>query len=85
LATRRDPSPRGIFINDLHEPFVHVLEGLTQTHPDTKPVPGGSDLGAKPALGDSDPSTSMTASPANIAVLALNQTDWRASLLAYLL
>ena len=27
LATRWDPSPSGIFINDLHEPSTHVLEG----------------------------------------------------------
>ena len=27
LATKRDPSPSGIFINDLHEPFACVLEG----------------------------------------------------------
>ena len=29
LATRRDLSPSGIFINDLHEPSAHVLEGPT--------------------------------------------------------
>jgi len=85
LAARRDPSPSGIFINDLHEPSACVLEGPTQTHPDTRPAPEGSDPGAKPALGDSDPSTSMTASPTDVAVLALDQTDWRAPLLAYLL
>ena len=27
LAARRDPSPSGIFINDLHEPSARVLEG----------------------------------------------------------
>ena len=27
LATRRDPSPSGIFINDLHDPSARVLEG----------------------------------------------------------
>ena len=27
LAARRDPSPSGVFINDLHEPSTHVLEG----------------------------------------------------------
>ena len=46
---------------------------------------GGSDPDAKPALGGSDPSASMTTSPVDIAVLALDQTDWRALLLAYLL
>ena len=85
MVVRRDPSPSGIFVNDLHEPSARVLEGLTQTHPDTRPAHGGSDPGAKPALGDSDPSTSMTASPANVVVLALDQTDWRALLLTYLL
>ena len=53
--------------------------------PDAKPAPGGSDPNAKPALGGSDPSTSMMMSPANVAVLALDQTDWRVPLLAYLL
>ena len=72
LATRRDPSPSGVFINDIHEPSARILEGLTQTHPD-----------AQPTLGGSDPSTST--SPANVAVLALDQTDWRVPLLAYLL
>ena len=45
----------------------------------------GSNPNASPALGGSDPSTSTMASPTNVAVLALNQTDWRAPLLAYLL
>ena len=35
---------------------------------------GGSDLGA-----------SMTTSPADVAMVALDQADWRAPLLAYLL
>jgi len=29
LAARQDPSPSGVFINDLHEPSAHILEGLT--------------------------------------------------------
>ena len=28
LVARRDPSPSGIFINDLHEPSTRILEGL---------------------------------------------------------
>ena len=75
LAARRDPSPSGIFINNLHELSVCVLEGPIQTHPDANPVLGGSDPDAKPALGGSDPSASMTTSPANVVVLALNQID----------
>ncbi|XP_066311261.1 uncharacterized protein [Miscanthus floridulus] len=93
---RRDPSPSGVFINDVHELFTRILEGPIQTHPDAeptlgsfdpnaKPAPGGFDPNAKPALRGSDPSTSMTTSPANVTVLALDQTDWRAPLLAYLL
>ena len=74
LAARQDPSPSGVFINDVHEPSARILEGQIQTHPDTKP-----------ALGGSDPNTSMMTSPTNVAVLALDQTDWRAPLLAYLL
>ena len=96
LAARRDPSPSGTFINVLHEPSARVLEGPIQTHPDAqlalggsnpnaKPAPGGSDPNAKPALGCSNPSTSMTTALANVAVLALDQTNWRALLLAYLL
>ena len=45
----------------------------------------GSGPNAKPALRGSDPSTSMITSPANIAILALDQTNWRVPLLAYLL
>ena len=85
LAARRDPSSNGVFINDVHEPSARIQEGLIQTHPDAQPAPGGSDPDAKPALGGSDPGTSMTTSPADVAVLALDQTDWRAPLLAYLL
>ena len=96
LAARRDPSPSGVSINDVHELSAHILEGPIQTHTSAQPALRGSDPdawlalkgsdpNAKPALGGSDPSTSMTTSPANVAVLALDQTDWRASLLAYLL
>ena len=74
LAARQVPSPDGVFINDLHEPSARILEGPIQTHPN-----------ANLALGGSDPSASMTASPADVAVLALDQTNWRALLLAYLL
>ena len=63
----------GVFINDLHEPFERILEGLIQTHSDTNLALGGSDLGA-----------SVTTSPADIAMVALDQADWRAPLLAYL-
>ena len=96
LAARRDLSPSRVFINDIHEPSAHTLECLIQTHPNAqstlkgsdpnaKPAPGGFDPNAKPALGGSNPSTSMTTSPANVAVLAIDQTNWRAPLLAYLL
>ena len=27
LAAKRDPSPGGVFINDVHEPSAHILEG----------------------------------------------------------
>ena len=74
LAIWRVPSLDGVFINDLHEPSAHILEGPIQTHPDTDPVLGGS-----------NPSTSMTTLPSDVAVLALNKADWRAPLLAYLL
>ena len=75
MAARRDPSLTGIFINDLHEPSAHVLEGPIQTHPDAKLVPWSSDLDAKPALGGSDPNASMMMSPADVTMLALDQTD----------
>ena len=74
LAARRVLSLDGVFINDLPEPYAHILEGLIQTHPDAKLAPRGS-----------NPSASMTTSPADVVVLALNQTDWQAPLLAYLL
>ena len=85
LVARWDPSPSKIFINDLHEPSARILEGPIQTHPVTKPAPGGSDPDAEPAHGGSDPSTSVTTSPADVAILALDQTDRRTPLLAYLL
>ena len=81
----RDPFPSGVFINNVHEPSARILEGPVQTHPNARPAPEGSNPNDKPALGGSDPSTSMMTSPANVAVLALNQTDWRAPLLTYLL
>ena len=34
LAARWDPSPSWVFINDVHEPSTHILEGLVQTHLD---------------------------------------------------
>ena len=85
LAAKRDPSPSGVFINDVHEPSARILEGPIQTHPDAQPALRGSDADAKPTPGGSDPSNSMTMSPTDVAVLALDQTDWRAPLLAYLL
>ena len=53
--------------------------------PNAKPAPGGFDPNTKSALGGSDPSACTTTSSANVAVLALDQTDWRVPLLAYLL
>ena len=58
---------------------------LGGSDPDAQSALGGSDPNAKPALGGSDPSTSITMSPADVTVLALDQTDWRVPLLAYLL
>ena len=86
MAARQDPSPSGVFINDLHEPSARVLEGSIQTHPDAKPAPEGFDPDAKLAprgfdpdtklaLRGSDPSASVATSPADVAVLALDQTD----------
>ena len=74
MAARRDPSSSGVFINDLHEPFAHILEGPIQTHPD-----------ANLALRSSDPGAPMTTSPTDVVVVALDKADWRAPLLAYLL
>ena len=71
LAARRVSSPDGVFINDLHEPSVRILEGPIQTHPDADLALGGSNLSA-----------SMTMSPADVAMVALDQADWRAPLLA---
>ena len=76
LATRQDPSPSRVFINDIHEPSAHILEGLIQTYPAAQPALGGSDPNAEPVLGGSNPSTPKMMSPANITVLALDQTDW---------
>ena len=85
LAARRDPSPSGVFINDVHEPSARIVEDPTQTHPNSQPELGGSNPNTDPALGGSDPSTSITTSSADVAIVALNQTDWRIPLLTYLL
>ena len=45
----------------------------------------GPNPNADLALGGSDPSTSITMSSTDVAVVALDQTDWRIPLLAYLL
>ena len=64
LAARRVPSPDGVFINDLHDPSARILEGSIQTHPD-----------ADPTLGGSDPGAPTTASPTDVAMVALDQAD----------
>ena len=74
LAARWVPSLDGVFINDHHEPSARVLEGPIQTHPD-----------ANLALEGSNPGASVTMSPTDIAVVSLDQADWRAPLLTYLL
>ena len=58
------PSLDGVFINDLHEPSARILEGLIQTHPNANLALGGSNLSA-----------SVTISPADVAVVALDQAD----------
>jgi hypothetical protein len=63
----------GVFINDLHEPSTRIPEGPIQTHLDTNT-----------ALGGSDPGASIMMSSTDVAMVALDQTDWRAPLLAYL-
>ena len=83
LATRQDPSPSGVFINDIHELSTRILEGPTRMHPDAQPVLRGSNPHAQLVPRGSDPSTSMP--PASVTVLAPDQTDWRVPLLAYLL
>ncbi|XP_066347542.1 uncharacterized protein [Miscanthus floridulus] len=93
---RRDPSPSGVFINDVHKPSARILEGPIQTHPDAqlalessdpdaKLAPGGFDPNAKSTLGGFGPSTSTMTPPANVTVLVLDQTNWQAPLVVYLL
>ena len=65
LAAMWVPSLDGVYISDLHEPSDHILEGLIQAHPYADPVLGGS-----------DPSTFVMTSPADVAVVALDQADW---------
>ena len=74
LAARWAPSLDGVFINDLHEPSTHVLEGSIQTHTNANLGLEGSDLGA-----------SMMTSPTDVIVVALDRTNWTALLLSYLL
>ncbi|XP_066323277.1 uncharacterized protein [Miscanthus floridulus] len=83
MAAKRDPSPSGVFINDIHELSARILEGLTRTPSDAQLVLGGSDPNAQPAPRGFDPSTSTP--PTSIAILTPGQTDWRVPLLAYIL
>jgi hypothetical protein len=89
LAARRVPSPDGVFINDLHEPSTHILEDLIQTHSDTNLALRGSDLPTcsdpDQVLGGSDLGASMTMSPTDVAMVALDSANSRAPLLVYLL
>jgi len=62
LAARRVPSSDGVFINDLHEPFAQILEGLIQAYSDANLAFRGSNLGAF-----------VMTSPVDIAVVALDQ------------
>ncbi|XP_066373859.1 uncharacterized protein [Miscanthus floridulus] len=64
LAVMRVPSPDGVFINDLHELSIHILEGLIQTHFDTNLALRGSNFDA-----------STTTSPTDIVVVTLDQAD----------
>jgi hypothetical protein len=64
LAARRVSSPDGVFINNLHEPSTHILEGSIQTHFDANLALRVFDLGA-----------SMMTSPVDIAMVALDQAD----------
>ena len=43
LAARRDPSPSGVFINDVHEPSTRISKGPDQTRPKGQPALRGSD------------------------------------------
>ena len=74
LATQWVLTSDEVFINDLHELSTRILESLIQTHPDANLALEGSDLDA-----------SMTTSPIDVVVVTLDQTDWRAPLLTYLL
>ena len=64
MTARRVLSLDEVFINDLHVPSACILEGPIQTHPDANLALGGSNLG-----------TSMTTSPADVAVVALDQAN----------
>ena len=59
LAARRDSSPSGVFINDIHEPFARILESPIQTHPDAQPALRGSNPDAQSALRAPTPTPSQ--------------------------
>ena len=76
MAARWEPSPDRVFINDIHEPSTHILEDPIQTHSDINLAPGGSDLPTcldpDQVLGGSDLGASMTMSPTDVAIMALD-------------
>ncbi|XP_066354798.1 uncharacterized protein [Miscanthus floridulus] len=82
LASRWDPSPCGVFINNVHEPSARILEGPIQTHPDARPAPGGSEPDAKPAPGGSDPNAKPAlrgSDPSTFIVLVDKLYKWSPS------
>ncbi|XP_034570124.1 uncharacterized protein [Setaria viridis] len=72
LAPRWGPSSNGVFVNDLHEPSARVREDPTQSQSDC-------------VLRGSDPDAPMATSPRSTDVMVHDPTNWRASLLAYIL
>ena len=79
----------GVFISDFYEPSARVIEDPIQMHSNTNLSHRGSDLLMCPdpdqVLGGSNLSASMATSPTDVTLVALDQADWRAPLLTYLL
>ena len=80
LATRRVPSPDGVFINDLHEPSTNILEDPTSLwlNPDQSLRVYGASMRSDPdqVLGGSGPNIPIATSTGNTTMMTLDLANW---------
>ncbi|XP_004955080.1 uncharacterized protein LOC101761011 [Setaria italica] len=80
MAIGQEPVLEGVFVNDLHELSTRIRENLTQAQAGPSQPLGGSGTTPLP-----NPDQALGGSDRDVAVMALDPTDWRRPLLAYIL